>query len=81
MLSSSFPTSPSLRFEQSVSQVHGFFLIMLLEQDIQRKAQEEIDRVIGPDRLPDFSDRDNLPYLEAVVKEVTRFHTVVAAGE
>jgi hypothetical protein len=37
-----------------------------------KKAQEEIDRVVGPGRLPDFSDREKLPYTECVVKEVLR---------
>ena len=63
-----------------MSQIHGFFLVMMLKPDVQRKAQAEIDRVIGPDRLPGFSDRDNLPYVEAVLKELTRFHTVIPGG-
>jgi cytochrome P450 len=44
--------------------------------EVQRKAQEEIDRVIGGDRLPTSSDRPNLPYIEATVKEVLRWHPV-----
>ena len=54
---------------------------MLLNPDVQRKAQEELDRVVGSDRLPHFTDRDNLPYLEAVVKELMRIHTVFPVGE
>ncbi|THH33233.1 hypothetical protein EUX98_g1008 [Antrodiella citrinella] len=52
--------------DTSVSQIHGFFLIMMLEPDVQRKAQAEIDAVIGQDRLPNFTDRDHLPYIDAV---------------
>lgn len=37
-----------------------------------KKAQEEIDRVVGS-RFPDYADRDSLPYLECVLKEVHRF--------
>jgi cytochrome P450 len=37
------------------------------------KQQEDIDRVIGTDRLPDFHDMLNLPTMRAVVKEVLRF--------
>ncbi|RPD58783.1 cytochrome P450 [Lentinus tigrinus ALCF2SS1-6] len=51
-----------------------FFLAMALYPDVQKKAQEELDRVIGPSRLPDFSDRDSLPYINALVKEVLRWH-------
>lgn len=65
---------------QSVSSIHGFFLVMMLHPEVQRKAQAEIDRVVGKDRLPDFADRDNLPYVEAVVKELIRYHTVIPAG-
>ena len=43
---------------------------MLLYPDIQRKAQQEVDRVVGRDRLPDFSDEPSLPYVTALVKEV-----------
>jgi cytochrome P450 len=53
---------------------------MILHPDIQARAQEEIDRVIGQERLPSFKDRNNLPYLEAVIKECLRWHAVVPAG-
>ncbi|TCD64727.1 hypothetical protein EIP91_003683 [Steccherinum ochraceum] len=66
--------------DTSVSQIHGFFLIMMIEQDVQGKAQAEIDEVVGRDRLPEYADRDRLPYVEAIVKEITRFHTVIPGG-
>ena len=46
---------------------------MMLHPEAQRKAQEEIDRVIGKDRLPDFSDREDLPYVECIFKETMRY--------
>ena len=45
--------------------------------EVQRKAQAEIDRVVGYSRLPDYSDQDELPYIQAVVKEVLRWHPIV----
>ncbi|KAL6308030.1 cytochrome P450, partial [Sparassis latifolia] len=45
---------------------------MLLFPDTQRKAREEIDHIVGSERLPDFSDRADLPYLECVLQEVSR---------
>jgi cytochrome P450 len=48
----------------------GFVLAMVLYPDVQKKAQEELDRVVGSDRLPLFSDRPSLPYMEALAKEV-----------
>lgn len=38
----------------------------------QRVAQEEIDRVIGPNRTPSVTDIDDLPYVQALIKEVRR---------
>jgi cytochrome P450 len=53
---------------------------MVLNPDVQRRAQEEIDRVVGRDRLPDFGDRDRLPYINAMVKESLRWHPVTPMG-
>ncbi|OJI85071.1 hypothetical protein ASPTUDRAFT_54746 [Aspergillus tubingensis CBS 134.48] len=66
--------------EITISTLGGFFLAMVLYPDVQRKAQEEIDRVVGTDRLPSFSDRDNLPYIDAMVKEALRWHSVTPMG-
>jgi cytochrome P450 family 619 len=44
--------------------------------ETQSKAQEEIDRVVGPDRLPTWEDFDRLPYVSAVVKEAMRWRPV-----
>jgi cytochrome P450 len=53
---------------------------MTLYPEVQRKAQAEIDRVIGNSRLPDYSDQDELPYVDAVLKEVLRWHPVTPLG-
>ena len=46
---------------------------MLLNPGALRKGQEEIDRVVGNGRLPDFTDRDSLPYVECIVQETMRY--------
>jgi cytochrome P450 len=61
---------------QTVVAIAVFFLTMVLFPEAQQKGQEEIDRVIGKDRLPDFADRENLPYVNAIVQEVLRWHPV-----
>lgn len=53
---------------------------MTLFPDVQARAQEEIDRVVGSGRLPTVADRDNLPYIEAVLKETFRWHPVAPMG-
>lgn len=50
---------------------------MVLHPDIQSKAQAQVDAVVGTDRLPDYDDLPSLPYVEAVVMEVLRFHPVI----
>jgi cytochrome P450 len=53
---------------------------MTLFPEVQKKAQAEIDAVVGNDRLPSFSDRSQLPYVEALVKEVLRWNVVAPLG-
>ncbi|KZT28053.1 cytochrome P450 [Neolentinus lepideus HHB14362 ss-1] len=60
-----------------VSSVTTFFLTMMLYPEAQKKAQAEIDAVIGNDRLPSLADRDQLPYVDALAKKVFRWHPVV----
>ena len=52
---------------------------MVLNQEAQRKAQDELDSAIG-ERLPEFGDRDHLPYVKAICKEVLRWHPVAPLG-
>jgi len=54
---------------------------MTLYPDVARKAQAELDAVVGTDRLPQFSDREKLPYTNAVALEISRWHSVVPIGK
>lgn len=53
--------------------LYTLFLAMVCFPDAQRKAQEELDRVIGRERLPEPRDEPFLPYISAILKEVQRF--------
>lgn len=53
---------------------------MSMYPDVQRKAQNELDRVIGNNRLPDFGDHDDLIYIQAVALEAMRWMVVVPLG-
>ncbi|KAF9647048.1 cytochrome P450 [Thelephora ganbajun] len=66
--------------DTTVSFLRTFFLAMQLYPEVQRKAQEELDRVVGQDRLPRIADRPNLPYIEAVIKELLRWNPVAPLG-
>lgn len=47
---------------------------------IKQKAQAEIDAVVGPDRSPQWSDLDNLPYINMIVKEGHRWRPILPLG-
>lgn len=66
--------------DTSVSTMNAFFLAMSMFPGVQRKAQEEIDRVVGASRLPTFSDRERLPYVNAIVEEAQRWHPIGCMG-
>ncbi|XP_072035943.1 cytochrome P450 2U1-like [Amphiura filiformis] len=55
-------------------------LYMMAHPDIQQKVQEEIDSVVGRNRLPLLSDQNNLPYTRAVLLEIQRHVTLVPLG-
>ncbi|OBZ71421.1 O-methylsterigmatocystin oxidoreductase [Grifola frondosa] len=58
--------------DTTVSSLLTFFSTMVLHPDVQRRAQAEIDQVVGSDRLPRYSDCSNLPYIDAVLTEIIR---------
>jgi len=53
-----------------------FFLAMLKHPDVQKRGQEELNRVIGLNRLPVLSDRDSLPYVRAICSEILRWEVI-----
>lgn len=54
---------------------------MIQHPEILQKAQKELDSVVGNSRLPTFSDRANLPYVNAVVNETLRLSSPVPLGQ
>ncbi|KAF9254188.1 cytochrome P450 [Marasmius fiardii PR-910] len=60
-----------------VVSLHSLILAMILNPDVLKRAQEELDDVVGPSRLPEFEDRPNLPFIEATLAEVLRWHPAV----
>ncbi|KAJ7617259.1 cytochrome P450 [Roridomyces roridus] len=62
--------------DTSVSVLSSFFLAMLSNPEAQKKAQREIDEVVGKGQMPDSGDRAGMPYVAALLKEVLRWGTV-----
>lgn len=63
-----------------MSTVQLFFFAMAAHIDVQKKAQDELDRVIGEHRMPCYADRVSLPYIEAIVRECLRWQPVTPIG-
>ena len=57
--------------ETTASIMQWFSALIPAYPDIQKRAQEELDAVVGRDRLPIVEDEPNLPYCHAIVKEVS----------
>lgn len=58
-----------------------FFMAMVLYPDVQKKAQKELDTVIGDARLPSLGDQDQLQYIGRIVQETLRWAPVTPLGE
>lgn len=57
-----------------------FILYMLNHPEVLRKAREEMDVVVGSDRLPDWDDEPRLPYTVACIKELLRHRPAAPLG-
>lgn len=55
---------------------NSMILALIAFPEAQRKAHEELDKVIGIDRAPEWEDLDDLPYMRALVNEVHRFRPI-----
>jgi len=62
--------------DTSASVLTSFIQAMVTWPEVQKKAQAEIDSVIGEDRVPDFPHYEKLPYIAAVIKESHRWRPV-----
>ncbi|KIJ11837.1 hypothetical protein PAXINDRAFT_15291 [Paxillus involutus ATCC 200175] len=66
--------------ETTSSAILIFTLAMVQNPHVWKRAQAEIDAVLGMDRLPDFEDRPFLPYVEAVLRETQRWQPAAPLG-
>jgi len=66
--------------DTTASEMVGFIQAMACFPEVQRKAQAEIERVVGPDRLPTMADEPQLPYIRAMIKETLRWMPTTITG-
>ncbi|TEB34027.1 cytochrome P450 [Coprinellus micaceus] len=66
--------------DTTVSSATGLLLVLAMHPEVQKRAQIEVDSATGGKRLPLMGDREKLPYVNALVKELGRWYTVVPLG-
>lgn len=64
----------------SSTAMQSLILNMCLFPEWQERIQEEIEHVVGDDRLPDFNDSSRMPTIRAVIKETMRWRPVLSGG-
>ncbi|XP_051803054.1 cytochrome P450 2J4-like isoform X1 [Acanthochromis polyacanthus] len=63
--------------ETTTTTLHWGLLYMMYYPDIQKRVQAEIDAVIGSSRQPSMTDRENMPYTDAVIHEIQRMGNII----
>ena len=67
--------------DTSIASLQSFILAMVaFGKEVLPKAWEELDRVVGSDRAPTWTDEPNLPYVRAIIKETLRWRPVAVLG-
>ncbi|KAI9442653.1 cytochrome P450 [Lactarius indigo] len=66
--------------ETTANTLYWWTLAMIAHPELQKRAQAELDAAVGRSRVPTFSDAPNLPYVQAIVKEVLRWRPALPLG-
>ncbi|KAH7320422.1 cytochrome P450 [Rhizoctonia solani] len=66
--------------DTSAATILVFTMAMVMHPEVQAKAQAEIDSVLRGTRLPEISDRESMPYMGRIIKEVFRWKHTVPLG-
>ncbi|QRW09775.1 cytochrome P450 family protein [Ceratobasidium sp. AG-Ba] len=64
----------------SAAWIKVLVMAMVTHPNAQRKAHEELDRIIGSARMPLLEDLSQLPYIQAIIREVHRWRPIAPAG-
>ncbi|KAB2575201.1 Cytochrome P450 monooxygenase yanC [Lasiodiplodia theobromae] len=66
--------------DATTTALNNVILACLLYPEVVEKAHEELDRVVGKDRMPTFDDEPNLPYIRGFAKETLRWRATTKVG-
>ena len=75
----SVPKDISRSLYQTLSTIATFVLAMIKYPEVQKKAQDELDRVLKGS-LPTFQHQESLPYVTAILKESLRWKPAAPIG-
>ncbi|KAJ7319207.1 hypothetical protein OS493_036370 [Desmophyllum pertusum] len=62
--------------ETTASSLCWALLYLIYNPEVQQKLHQELDQVIGPDRLPELRDNEKLPYVKATITETLRISSI-----
>ncbi|ESO03160.1 hypothetical protein HELRODRAFT_80719, partial [Helobdella robusta] len=63
--------------DTTATTLRWFIVMMANNQDVQKKIQDELERVVGLKKVPSLENKPNLPITEAAILEVMRFKTLL----
>ncbi|XP_075794251.1 cytochrome P450 2J4-like isoform X2 [Pelodiscus sinensis] len=66
--------------ESTATTLRWALISLVLHPDVQEKVQQELDVVLGSSQLICYEDRKNLPYTNAVIHEIQRYHCIAPVG-
>ncbi|KAH8422612.1 cytochrome P450 [Aspergillus melleus] len=66
--------------DTSVAILRFFVMACVLHPWVVKKAQSELDAVVGESRLPNEEDMGQLPYVRAIINEVIRWRPATPEG-
>ncbi|CAL5356010.1 unnamed protein product [Camellia sinensis] len=66
------------RTETTFSAIEFAMAKMMNKPEVMKKAQQELETVVGKDGIVEESHINNLPYLPAILKEILRLHPVLS---
>ncbi|KAL2062818.1 hypothetical protein VTL71DRAFT_5890 [Oculimacula yallundae] len=64
----------------TASTLQWLVLGVLTQPNVQQTAHTELDAIVGKYRSPTFADQANLPYIDAIIKEILRWRPSSAFG-
>ncbi|KAF6757369.1 cytochrome P450 [Ephemerocybe angulata] len=70
----------TLGYIGSLAAAMTFVLLMALHPEVQKRAQAELDEVVGFGQIPTFEDQPKLVYIDALLRELFRWHSEVPLG-